>query len=367
MATIRKRSKADGTAVYHVQVRITGFPTRTASFRDKTTAKKWATTIEAEMIEGKHFRSVEARRRSVGEAIDRYVKDELPKKRDPTGPRSRLLWWKNAIGSTKLAEVSPALIVEHRDKLARSTFQRARPAAKRSRVKPGEAEQFKRTPATVNRFLASLAHVFTIARREWHWLSHNPMSGVSKLGEPKGRVRSLSDDERTALLAQTAKDPQLHTFVMIALSTACRAGELQKLAWADVDLKSGRLLFRETKNATPRTAWLHGAALELLEQHAKVRDLKGGLVFRSPKGKVYRYIGPFDDAVAAAEISGFRFHDLRHSAATYLAQQGATEQQLRAIGGWKSNVVNRYVHLAAADAKAAFQQLAEKIGGKSAT
>src|SRR4029079_11855091 len=134
---------------------------------------------------------------------------------------------------------------------------------------------------TVNRFLANLAHVFTIARREWHWLSHNPMSGVSKLTEARGRIRSLSDAERAALLEQTVKDPQLHTFVVIALSTACRAGELQKLTWADVDMKAGRLLFRETKNAQPRSAWVHGVARELLEQHAKVRALKGGLVFRS--------------------------------------------------------------------------------------
>jgi integrase len=283
----------------------------------------------------------------------------LPKKRDPLGPKSRLLWWKAAIGKTKLAEVSPALIVEHRDQLARSTFQRARPAAKRSRVEV--AAQYKRAPATVNRFLANLAHVFTIARREWHWIAHNPMGGVSKMPESKGRVRYLSDDERKALLKETAKDSVLHAFVVIALSTACRAGELQKLTWTDVDLKAGRLLFRETKNAQARSAWLHGAALDLLEQHGKARDFKGGLVFQSVKGKRYRYIDAFDAAVAAAGIDAFTFHGLRHSAATYLAQAGATEQQLRAIGGWKSNVVSRYVHLAAEDAKAATQNLAKKI------
>ena len=84
-------------------------------------------------------------------------------------------------------------------------------------------------------------------------------------------------------------------------------------------------------------------------------------MFRSAKGKTYRYIDAFDAAVKAAGVEGFRFHDLRHSAATYLEQQGATEQQLRAIGGWKSNVVSRYVHLAAEDAKSALEKLAEKI------
>ena len=361
MAAIRERRKADGTAVFHVQVRIAGFPTRTASFRSRSTAKKWATTVEAEMIEGRHFRSSEARRRTLAEAVDRYIEQELPKKRDGVGPKSRLLWWKTHLGKAKLSEVSPALIVEHRDRLARSTFHRARPGAKRSRVKESDVRRFKRSPATVNRFLSNLAHVFTLARREWHWISHNPMSGVSKLAEPRGRIRSLSDEERVSLLEQTAKDVTLHTFVLIALSTACRAGELKKLTWADVDLKAGRLLFRETKNAQPRTAWVVGEAHRLLKEHAKVRDLKNPLVFHTALGKAYDYGPSFKTAVAAAGVAGFRFHDLRHTAATYLAQQGATEQQLRAIGGWKSNVVNRYVHLAAADAKAAITQLAEKI------
>jgi hypothetical protein len=57
------------------------FPARTASFPTRRQAERWAKTIEADMIEGKHFRSAEARRRTVAEAIDRYVAEELPKKR----------------------------------------------------------------------------------------------------------------------------------------------------------------------------------------------------------------------------------------------------------------------------------------------
>lgn len=59
-----------------------------------------------------------------------------------------------------------------------------------------------------------------------------------------------------------------------------------------------------------------------------------------------------------------RHRQQRHSAATYLAREGATEQQLKAIGGWKSNVVSRYVHLAAEDAKAILAKMNEKILGK---
>ena len=366
MASIRERVKADGTKVFHCQVRVTGFPSRTASFRSRAAAKKWATKVEAEMIEGRHFRSVEARRRTLGDAIDRYLEHELPKKSDQT-PKGQLLWWKRQIGDVKLAEITPPLIVECRDKLLAGTFQRAKPGSTYSELKADEKPRtFKRKPATVNRYLANLSIVFTVARKEWHWIAYNPVADVSRFDEDE-RIRWLSEDERGALLTETAKDHVLHMFVLIALSTACRAGELLKLKWDDVDLKTGRLLFRRPKNREARSAWLHGETLARLKEHAKVRDLRGKVFVnlggtRRARGQgVYDYAGPFNAAVAAAGIQNFNFHDLRHTAATYLAQQGATEQQLRAIGGWQSNIVNRYVHLAANDAKSVLKRLAGKI------
>lgn len=354
MASIRERKKKDGTSMFHAQVRMTGYPARTETFTTRRKAERWAKTVEAKMIEGKHYRSVEARRCTLGDAIERYVVEELPQKRDSETRRSRLQWWKDQLGNLKLAELTPAIIVECRNKLRIAKYRRGEGKPER---------QFR--PATVNRFLASLSHVLTIARREWHWMSHNPMDGVSKLSEGAGRDRTLTGQERCKLLQETAKDATLHTFVVIALSTACRAGELQKLTWSDVDLKRGRLLFRETKNSQPRAAWLHGEALRLLKGHAKVRRLRGGPVFPlSRRAKPYPYFKPFKAAAKSAGIGDLRFHDLRHTAATLLAQDGATEQQLRAIGGWKSTVVNRYVHLAAEDAKGALEKLAGRIAGE---
>lgn len=343
---------------------MNGFPTRTASFPTRRMAERWAKTIEADMIEGRHFRSVEARRRTLGEAIDRYLEEELPKKRNGSTSRSNLPWWKKQLGHLKLADVTPAILVEHRGKLARETFTRAKPESARTTVKKGDLPNRRfRSAATVNRYLAALSHVFTVARKEWHWVSHNPFDGVGKLHESRGRVRFLSDEERTALLRETVKDPVLHTFVVLALSTAARAGELRNLTWQDVDLKDGRLLFRITKNATPRMAWLHAEAKRLLAEHGTVRRLGNNWVFVSPTGRRYRYEKVFRAACEAAGIEGFRFHDLRHSAATYLAREGASEQQLKAIGGWKSGVVSRYVHLAATETRDIVQKMNEKILG----
>lgn len=159
----------------------------------------------------------------------------------------------------------------------------------------------------------------------------------------------------------------MHTFTVLALAMASRAGELWNLKWSDVDLKDGRLLLRETKNAEPRTAWAGGEALRLLAEHGKVRRLDDDRVFVSVTGKQYRYDKPFSAACEAAGVKDFTFHGLRHSSATYLAREGATEQQLKAIGGWKSNIVSRYVHLAAEDARAVVEKMNKKILGKEDT
>ncbi len=363
MATFRERG-----GKFHVQVRMAGFPARTATFTTRRQAERWAKTIEADMIEGKHFRSVEARRRTLAEAIDRYVEEELPKKRAGDMHRHNLPWWRKHYGNIKLADLTPAIIVEARGKLSRETYIRAKPESKRTTLKPGEhPQEFKRSPKTVNRYLAVLGHVLTIARKEWHWISHHPMAEVKKLPEGVGRVRYLSDDERGRLLAETAKDPQLHTLVVLALSTAARAGELLALTWHDVDFKDGRVLLRKTKNAQPRTIWVRGEALRVLKEHGKIRRLDDDHVFRSQTGKRYDYHDAFEMACTAAAVTDFHFHDLRHSAATYLARLGATEQQLKAIGGWKSNVVSRYVHLAAEDAKSLVERMNDEIlgGGES--
>ena len=366
-----------GKTVYQVQVRVVGYPSRTATFPTRRLAERWETKIKAQMIEGRHFRDVEARRRTLADAIDRYTEEELPKKRADTMHRYCLPWWRARLGHLKMADITPAAIVDARSQLSREPYTRARLGAKRTLLKPGEKPaEYKRSNSTVNRYLEVLSHVFTIARREWHWISSNPMEGVSKLHEGPGRVRYLSEEERAALLRETVKDPQLHCMVMLALSTASRAGELLNLQWRDVDLDEGRMLLGRkpgqqsrlaTKNGTARVAWASGEALRLLQERAKNPRRDDDLVFSSPArsgGRSrYNYDDPFGDAVEAAGLEDFHFHDLRHSAATYLARAGATEQQLRAIGGWKSNVVNKYVHLAGDDVKDLLAELGKKVGG----
>jgi integrase len=140
----------------------------------------------------------------------------------------------------------------------------------------------------------------------------SPSAALRPETEYRQSLPLLSDEERERLLAETVKDPQLHTFTVLALATASRAGELWNLEWSDVDLKAGRLLLRETKNAEPRSAWVSGEALRLLAEHGKVRRPADDRVFVSVTGKQYRYDKPFFAACEAADVKNFTFHGLRH-------------------------------------------------------
>lgn len=358
MAHIRARGDK-----YTVEIHVQGFPRRTATFSTRRAAERWARTVEGEMADGRHFRDAEARNRTVAEAIDKYIKEEVDKLSSAGKRKQQLLWWRERIGTRKLAEVSSALISQHKQELATGTYTRAKPKSKRSLYREGgpPAPVYKRSGAIVDRYLAALSRVFTVAKREWQWTHSNPLESVAKFGGSR-RIRYLVGDEHERLLAVLEGDPQLRLLVVLALSTTARAGELTSLTWDNVDLEEGRLLFPKTKNDDMRAAWAHGRALKLLRGRfiSQGKPSGGGRVFNSAKGKVYRYDKPLKAALKAAGIEGFSFHKLRHSSATYLAREGATEQQLKAIGGWRSSVVAQYVHLAAEDARDIVRQMNEK-------
>jgi integrase len=335
VATIEERSTHGGKAHYRVTVRKKGAAPQRATFKTKTAAKRWATNIESAIDEARHFNSSEAKRRTVAELIDRYIAEVLPRKSEVQQPRQRvqLEWWKEQIGHLTLAGVTPAVIAEARDLLAGE----------------GEDSERRRSPATVNRYLAALSHAFTVAVREWGWMDSSPARKVTRFTEPAGRVRFLSDDERDRLLkaCQGSAEPLLYPVVVLALSTGARRSEILSLRWPQVDLKRHAIRLEKTKNRERRSLPLAGHALRLLSELAKVRRIDTDLVFpdRRSEGPA-RLNGPWDKAVKEARLEDFRFHDLRHSAASYLAMNGATLTEIADILGHKTlQMVKRYAHL----------------------
>lgn len=88
MATIQKRTIKDGSVSYRVQVRLKGHPTETASFDRLTDAKRWAGQTEAAIREGRHFKTTEAKKHTLAETIDRYIKDVLVHHDNPVNQKT---------------------------------------------------------------------------------------------------------------------------------------------------------------------------------------------------------------------------------------------------------------------------------------
>jgi integrase len=344
MASIQKRTSKDGSVSYRVEVRLKGYPPQRATFKRRTDAKRWASSTESAIRERRHFKTAEASKHTLGELVDRYARDVLPKKKPKTQEpqRGQLAWWKEELGAYTLADCTPSLIAEARDKLAREPV-----TPKRS----GSPPRY-RSPASVNRYLAAVSHAFSLAVKEWGWIEDNPLRKVRKPTEPRGRVRFLSDEERERLLqaCRESSNPWLHTAVVVALSTGMRKGELMGLIWQDVDLQTGRVTLRETKNGEIRVVPLAGPALALLKEHSKVRRLDTDLLF--PGARTDRPVdlrAPWETALKRAGIEDFRWHDLRHSTASYLAMNGASLAEIADVLGHKTlAMVKRYAHLSEA-------------------
>ncbi len=376
MATIRERKTTTGKTHYQVIVRLKGHPVQRGTFERKTDAKRWATQTESAIREGRHFKGTEAKRRTLAELIDRYSRDVLPTKKAKTqGPQvGQLAWWRDRLGHLALADVTPALLAEYRDKLSREPI----PSTAQDPEKAGPTRY--RSAATINRYMAALSHAFTVAVKEWQWIEDNPLLKVTKPKEARGRVRFLSEDtrhpdgstiegERTRLLTacKASKSPDLYPAVVLALSTGARAQEIMGLRWGQIDFTRRVATLEETKNGERRVLPLAGIALELLKDRAKVRRIDTDLVFpgRIDPSKPLDLRSPFETALKRAGIEDFRWHDLRHSAASYLAMNGASLAEIAEVLGHKTlAMVKRYSHLSEAHTAGVVERMNRRMFGE---
>lgn len=364
MANIECRKDTNGFDRYRVKVRLRGHPPASGSFKRLTDAKRWAQSTEAAIREGRYFKTTEAKRHTLGDLVERYITEVLPTKpKNASNSKQHLLWWQTKLGAYALADVTPALVVKCRNDLLATTTRRGT----------------KMANATVVRYMASLSHAFSLAMKDWQWIDDSPLRKVSKPKEPRGRERFLSDDERHALLqaCKASASRFLHIVVVLALSTGMRRGEIMALRWPQVDIPRGRILLLETKNDTSRAVPLTGLALTMVGDLAKVRRIDTDLVFYGdvhPKAnsktgakidiKPVDLTKPWTTALRKAELENFRFHDLRHSAASYLAMNGATTIEIAAVLGHKTlQMVKRYSHLANSHTSSVVTAMNEKIFG----
>jgi integrase len=330
-----------------------GKPEATASFERLTDARIWAQQIETEMRDGRYIKTAEAQKHTVSDLVERYIRDVLPRKvKVGRFYAIQLGWWTRQIGDVLLSELTPVLISEHRELLSQTETIR----------------KTKKSNATVNRYLAALSTAISTAINEWGWVEENPLRKVSKLKEPRGRVRYLSDEERELLLiaCKESHNPDLYLTVILAMSTGGRQSEIWGLSWKCVDLKNGFITFEETKNDEPRSVPLTGHAFELMMDRSKATRIDTDLVFpsRVDHQKHFDFRRPFQMALKASEIKDFRWHDLRHCAASYLVMAGVDMRTVAEILGHKTiQMTQRYAHLSPEHLKDAVSKMNHKIFG----
>jgi integrase len=339
VASIRERKNKDGSIHFQVQIRLKGHPPEVGYFKRKTDAQKWAQKTEVEILEGRYFKTSESKKRTLGDLIDKYMQVKLPARgRDKETVGPQLEWWKQTLGAYTLANITPQMITEQKDTLL-----------SQPKRKKGEKEGHMLSNATVTRYLASLSVCFTYGVRDLGWINDNPLKDVSKPKASRGRVRFLSAEERESLLKACKDSPSkaLYPVVVIALATGARLSEITHLRWQDIDLQKAVIRLEETKNGERRSVPLATPALRIFQDLNKVRRIDTDLVFARADGKEPVDLRKtFARTAEKAGLKDFRFHDLRHTAASYLAMSGASMLEIAEILGHKTlTMVKRYAHL----------------------
>lgn len=352
MATIEKRENAKGITTYRAKVRVRGEAARSRTFKRLTDAKAWAAKVETDLGHGAYVPTTADRRRTLAELIEKFLLEYLPIKpnnRSADKIEAHLAWWNERAGYVTLDKLTPSTIAGFRSALT---------ARRKSNGAPLSG-------ATVNRHLASLSAVCKWAWKELGWLPSNPVLSVTKAGESTGIVRFLSDDERKRLLAEclASSDPNIYCAVILALATGARYSNIRFLTWADVDLERWTLRFETTKNGEARYMPVVGPAqVALLAQHR--RDLIGdGFVFKGCRDdapadieKAWRKVR------AAAELENFRWHDLRHTTASYLTMNGASLAEVAEALGHRTLVMaKRYSHQSGEHVRGTLDRMAAKF------
>lgn len=202
-------------------------------------------------------------------------------------------------------------------------------------------------PATINRHLATIKHMFSKAT-EWEMVEEEVCKRVHKtkmLEENNRRLRYLSGEECQRLIESCGK--HIRSVVIMALNTGMRRGEILSLRWDNLDLKNGFILLEKTKNGDRREIPINATLRAVLE--ALPRRLDGGPVFFNPDtDREYGDIkNGFNNACKRAKITDFHFHDLRHTFASHLIMAGVDITTVKELLGHKTLTMTlRYAHLA---------------------
>ena len=317
MATIQKVMNKKGVS-YRVQIRKKGLPNIYKTFNHKKDARRFALKTEESRSTHRAFSS-----KMTFKALSALYLSNQYLGTKPQMQRSRLKHWLNHLGEMPINDIHKEDIASGLEKLPK-----------------------KLSNATINKYKKLASVVFNYGIRELG-LNHNPTKYIRALPENKGRVRYLSDNERKRLFkaCRASHWKKLYLIVLMAITTGARRGELLSLRWNDIDLIKQVAYVQNTKNGEARVLPL---TTDVINELQFFNQNDSSLIFASKitPSKPYVFNKPWKRAVDESELIDFRFHDLRHTTASYLAQNGATLLEIADVLGHKQiEVTKRYAHL----------------------
>ncbi len=335
MATFVKTPSGKFKAV----IRKNGLVLKTKTFSRKADAKMWASRIEGDRDLVALYGTVEAA------MLFRDLADEYDVQWDGDSRiRSQLYYLREKLGHYKLIDINKFIVKGVILEYAEGEVLRYNGSDKLGYQlkKTGKP----RAASTINCLRARLSAIFRYAI-ENDYVTSNPVAGTKTWTLNNKRERFLSDEERSRLLdvCRQSEWPRLYLLVLMALTTGARLGEMLNLRWSDLDLAKRRATLHKTKNGSKRVLTLPVAVIDEL---MGFREIGNGLLFPSQRkpDKPFEFRKHWNRAVKDTVLDDFRFHDLRHSAASYLVMNGVTLYEAGEVLGHKSlQTTKRYAHL----------------------
>ena len=326
MSSIRKRGEKWQARVHRKENKPI-----VKSFNNKADALKWARNVESQLDLGTLAPKQTMPR--LMPTVDRYVEEVTPTKKGESQERYRA----NQLTRTKLADmqldkITGEVVAQYRDERLTEVSQN-----------------------TVRLELAFLSVVFEQCRKEWGLAVSNPVRQIRMPKPGKPRQRRLEAGEEEALL-QACRESGAHylqTFVILAVETAMRFGELAGVTWANVSFEKRTIYLPDTKNGSPRTVPLSTRALNAIQ--TQPRSIDGSLFSAKPGSIRSAFLIALSKAQATQPDSKnflreLRFHDLRHEAVTRLFEKGLNSIEVGMVSGHKTlSMLQRYTHIRSQD------------------
>ena len=310
--------KRKDSSLWWLKVTISGRTIqRSTGTDDKIKAQEYHDTLKAQLWQQERLGVKPTH--SWREAVVRWL-NETSDKATHLEDKRKLAWMHQYLGELTLNDINQDVIDKIRS------------------VKLKEVSK-----ATTNRYLALIRSILIRSRDEWEWIDKAPKIRLFK--ESNSRERSLTFDQVKCLMGELPAH-QRET-VMFALATGLRQRNVLELEWSQVNLELHHAWIHagQSKNRRPIAVPLNDTAIQVLQRQIGKHE-----------SRVFTYAGKplkaantkaWGNALKRAGITDFRWHDLRHTWATWQRQAGTPTHELQRLGGWRTGaMVERYAHLA---------------------